>query len=466
MWGGRAAAPSVGCYGRAMKSSHLPALLAATLALAACGTAQEPTSDPAASPAPAPAAGQAHPSGGLTPGPPPTDGQPADEWLAVEASYERVVTVEDGVTIVTTSARTQEGKHGQQKLQTEGAAARDASQRPQEVMRLMGLEAGDVVADVGCGAGYFSFHFSDLVGPEGLVYCVDSDPNAVYYVKERILERGVDNIHLVYSAYAHTLLEPASSDFAFLCDVHLFARPGVVENQHYMDSLRGFYASIHAALRSDGKLVLLEATKEHANGRGVDEQQIVEQLAPFGFELIERHPITQRSQYFMVFGRGEGPVQPATVTPQESPASAAPAEVAPLNRTVEGNPARCPATAMSVETHGLAEGAGVKVTGTTTYEGRAGGALLIDAMAEATDGSMKGVYHTICNGLGPFELELPPDLGKVRLVAVIDHDYTGPGAGDPVGVSESIRVGIEPISGVEVPIVDDPPADSPGAMFR
>ncbi len=448
-----------------MRSPLFPASFAALWALAACGTSDVP----AQAPAPPPVARAEHgdPSGDLTPGPPPADGQPADEWLAVEDHYERIVTVEDGVTIVTTSARTQEGKHGLQKLQTEGAVARDASQRPQEVMRLMGLEAGDVVADVGCGAGYFSFHFADVVGPEGRVYCVDSDPNAVYYVKDRIIERGAqDVIQLVYSAYAHTLLEPDSSDFAFLCDVHLFARPGVIENRHYMDSLRGFYSSIHAALKPEGRLVILEATKEHANGRGVDEQQIVEQLAPFGFELIERHPITQRSQYFLIFGRGDGPAEPVTVTPQDTPTSASPAEVAPLNRTVEGDPARCPATAMSVEAHGLAEGAGVRVSGTVHYDGSAGGALLIDAMAESGDGSMKGVYHTICNGLGPFELELPPDLGKVRLVAVIDHDYTGPGAGDPVGVSEPIRVGIEAVSGVEIPIVDDPPADSLGAMFR
>ncbi len=442
--------------------------LASLLALSSLGGGCDGASVPAPdAPPPAPRSPPGH-QPALTPGAPPADGQPADEWLAVEAAYERIVTVEDGVTIVTTSARTQEGKHGLQKLQTEGDASRDASQRPQEVMRLMGLEAGDVIADVGCGAGYFSFHFADVVGPDGLVYCVDSDPNAVYYVKDRILERGVGNVQLVYSAYAHTLLEPGSSDYAFLCDVHLFARPGVVENQHYMDSLRGFYASIHDALKADGKLVILEATKEHANGRGVDEQQIVEQLAPFGFALEQRLPITQRTQYFLIFGRAEGPVTPPDLAPQEAPAQALAPEVAPLNRTVEGDPARCPATAMSVEAHSLVPGSGVLVKGSTSYGGRAGGALLIDALAPSGEGgAMKGVYHVICNGLGPFELELPPDLGTVQLMAIIDHDNTGPGPGDPVGVTaQPIRVGVEPISGVVIPILDDPPAGSLGAMFQ
>ena len=43
-------------------------------------------------------------------------------------------------------------------------AARDAWQRPEEVMDKLGIKQGSVVADVGCGSGYFIFHFATRVG--------------------------------------------------------------------------------------------------------------------------------------------------------------------------------------------------------------------------------------------------------------------------------------------------------------
>ena len=54
-------------------------------------------------------------------------------------------------------------------------AARDAWQRPEEVMEALGIQAGTVVADVGSGDGYFSFHLARRVGSGGRVYAVDID---------------------------------------------------------------------------------------------------------------------------------------------------------------------------------------------------------------------------------------------------------------------------------------------------
>jgi len=43
--------------------------------------------------------------------------------------------------------------------------ARDSWQKPDEVVRTMGLVAGDVVADIGAGTGYFTRRFAVAVGP-------------------------------------------------------------------------------------------------------------------------------------------------------------------------------------------------------------------------------------------------------------------------------------------------------------
>src|SRR5262245_50788889 len=50
---------------------------------------------------------------------------------------------------------------------------RDDWEKPQEVMDVLGIKAGSVVADVGAGEGYFSFHLAGRVGPTGKVYAED-----------------------------------------------------------------------------------------------------------------------------------------------------------------------------------------------------------------------------------------------------------------------------------------------------
>ncbi len=55
---------------------------------------------------------------------------------------------------------------------------------------------GQVVADLGCGPGYFTLPLADCVGPEGRVYAVDSNPKAIRAVEKKILKRGLHNIEL------------------------------------------------------------------------------------------------------------------------------------------------------------------------------------------------------------------------------------------------------------------------------
>src|SRR5574341_1008495 len=52
---------------------------------------------------------------------------------------------------------------------------RDGWQRPEEVLRAVGVRPGDHVADLGSGGGYFTFRLAKAVGPTGKVYAVDVD---------------------------------------------------------------------------------------------------------------------------------------------------------------------------------------------------------------------------------------------------------------------------------------------------
>jgi hypothetical protein len=52
-------------------------------------------------------------------------------------------------------------------------AERDPWQKPSEVISRLNLKSGDVVADVGAGAGYFSLKLPPVVGRSGSLLAVD-----------------------------------------------------------------------------------------------------------------------------------------------------------------------------------------------------------------------------------------------------------------------------------------------------
>ncbi len=65
---------------------------------------------------------------------------------------------------------------------------------PAIVVNQLGIEAGDKVADFGCGAGYFSFECARLVGNDGMVFALDVLPSALEAVASHAKAAGMSNV--------------------------------------------------------------------------------------------------------------------------------------------------------------------------------------------------------------------------------------------------------------------------------
>ena len=63
---------------------------------------------------------------------------------------------------------------------------------------------GQVVADLGCGAGYYTLALAACVGPEGRVYAVDLKPKAIRALEEKAHKIGYLNIE-THASTAATL---------------------------------------------------------------------------------------------------------------------------------------------------------------------------------------------------------------------------------------------------------------------
>lgn len=137
------------------------------------------------------------------------------------------------------------------------AAAQDSReqwQQPDRVMADLALRAGQSVADVGCGSGYFTFRLARAVGESGRVIAVDIDAHALDAVRQQAEAQGLTSVETVHSQATDTKLEPASADVVFVCDV-LHEVP--------LEYRAPLVQDIARALKPGGFLFLLDYRKSH-----------------------------------------------------------------------------------------------------------------------------------------------------------------------------------------------------------
>jgi len=138
------------------------------------------------------------------------------------------------------------------------------------------IEHGQIVADLGCGPGYFTLALAEFVGAKGRVYAVDSDPKAVQAVESKAAKRGYDNIEGHATSAANlSFIADETVDFvlahALLCSV---------SPQDHRSTIK----EIKRVLKSDGKAFLSCGTGRGSYADDAEWEEILE-----GFEVQQRN---------------------------------------------------------------------------------------------------------------------------------------------------------------------------------
>jgi predicted methyltransferase len=124
---------------------------------------------------------------------------------------------------------------------------RDAWQRPAEVMDALGIRAGSVVADVGAGGGYFTFHLASRVGPHGKVYAEDILDSQVEKIRERAKREGLPQVETILGSQSDPKLPPGALDAILL-----------VLTYHEMENYDAMLDGIAGALKPAGLLAVID----------------------------------------------------------------------------------------------------------------------------------------------------------------------------------------------------------------
>jgi predicted methyltransferase len=172
--------------------------------------------------------------------------------------------------------------------------ARDAYQKPDEVMKALALRPGETVADIGAGSGYFTLRFARAVGPTGRVYAVDVSPDMIRHLNRRVRDEKVANVVSVLSDSGDPLLPDASVD-----------RFVVVNTWHHVDERPSYLALMKRMLKPGGQVVHVDFHKRDLPVGPPPEMKIargdlVREMEAAGFRLAAEHSFLPY-QYFLVF---------------------------------------------------------------------------------------------------------------------------------------------------------------------
>jgi arsenite methyltransferase len=94
--------------------------------------------------------------------------------------------------------------------------ASDPKNKPDELLEVLALQQGQKIADIGAGGGYFSLRFAEVVGKDGRVFAVDTNPKFLEFIKDNAKKKGLDNVETALTTEDNPTLPEQSIDLIFI----------------------------------------------------------------------------------------------------------------------------------------------------------------------------------------------------------------------------------------------------------
>jgi SAM-dependent methyltransferase len=171
---------------------------------------------------------------------------------------------------------------------------RDEEEHTEKLVEQLGIRPGDVVADIGCGTGYFSRRLAKKVGDKGLVLAVDIQPEMLELLTNTMAQAKIANVKPVLGTVTDPRLPRASVDFVLMVDVY-----------HEFDFPREMMDAICRSLKPDGRVVFVEFRGEDAAVpikplHKMTEAQVKKEMIVHPLQWVETISILPR-QHMIIF---------------------------------------------------------------------------------------------------------------------------------------------------------------------
>jgi predicted methyltransferase len=181
-----------------------------------------------------------------------------------------------------------------------GSSDRDRVQRPDELVRAIGVKPGMTVADVGTGVGYMLPHLSAAVGTNGKVIGEDIFDDFLGKARAAVEKAGLSNVEFVKGTEKTANLPTGEVDVILALDSY-----------HHFNYPKEMLASFRSALKPGGHLAIVEYYRREGAMGGqsallhirVDDAGVIKEVEAAGFRLIQEQEHIPKSQYIALFER-------------------------------------------------------------------------------------------------------------------------------------------------------------------
>ena len=157
-------------------------------------------------------------------------------------------------------------------------------EQPQKTLNFMGLRDGDIVADIGCGNGFYTLRLAERLAPHGVVFAVDVQQGMLDQLEERRAEADIRNVYPILGTLDDPHLPPGKVDWILLVDAyHEFGEP------------EAMLARMKESLAPGGRIALLEYRAEQdpatipfpiPRDHKMTVDEVLREWTPAGFELV------------------------------------------------------------------------------------------------------------------------------------------------------------------------------------
>jgi ubiquinone/menaquinone biosynthesis C-methylase UbiE len=173
---------------------------------------------------------------------------------------------------------------------------RDIWQKPAEVVKIMKLRPGDIVADLGAGTGYFTRRFAVAVKPDGKALGLDIESNMVKYMKEDALKLGLNNYEARVVKADDPGFAPQSVNVIFLCNTY-----------HHIENRIEYFKKASEGLKSKGRVIVVDFYRDSDFGPPRDHKLsrdvVIREMRQAGYYLsVGRNFLPE--QYYLEFQAG------------------------------------------------------------------------------------------------------------------------------------------------------------------
>jgi predicted methyltransferase len=179
---------------------------------------------------------------------------------------------------------------------------RDAAGEQSQLIRLLGIKSGMIIADIGAGSGYYVVRLSPIVGAGGRVIAEDIKPEYLQSLRKRVRDLGLQNVAISLGEPHDPRLPADSVDVAIL--VHMY---------HEIAQPYALLYNLVPALKPGARVAIVDAFAPTAK-HGTPPSVLRCELAAVGYRQISLNRLDGSNAYLAIFA----PPSVASRTPPEA----------------------------------------------------------------------------------------------------------------------------------------------------